>query len=165
MTVWKLSEKHMWSISLMTAASSIDSVTWQPLIHIFDQFSLLFSLKPPETATILSNMSTWGTYGWPWRKLRCWAGLYINTGGCSQIWVFYACDNTNGRLVYVVLGGDYMQEDSLPVRSCYHTHGKLISNWWLMHPHTYSIASTTSPMSVCRESQLIIEQLYNLQAK
>ena len=31
-------------------------------------------------------------------------------------------DNTNGRLMYVVLGGGYTQEDTLTVRLCYHTH-------------------------------------------
>ena len=54
--------------------------------------------------------------------------------------VFYACDNTNKHCI----GWGYMQEDTSTVCSCYHTHGKLIFNWWLMHPLIYKYSSTTS---------------------
>ena len=39
--------------------------------------------------------------------------------------------------MYVVLGWGYTQEDTLTNHLCYHTHGKLIFNWRLMHPFTY----------------------------
>ena len=45
------------------------------------------------------------------------------------------------RVVNVSCTGlGYTQVDTLTVRLCYHTYGKLIFNWWFMHPltHIYS---------------------------
>ena len=35
-------------------------------------------------------------------------------------------------------GQDYTQEETLTIHLCYHTHKKLIFNWWLMHLLKYT---------------------------
>ena len=46
-------------------------------------------------------------------------------------------------------GLGYTHEDTLTVRSCYHSHGKIIFNWRLMHPITFSY-SEHSISNLCR---------------